>query len=182
MIDSYYDYYPNKNHKLFLKVMEQNLQSLSLTLGPVHCGCISAKSDLDFLKSLPKKYSVLVQEVEIQIMTELYRHPHIDLLVFLDDFCIIWLTSLFDEIKDFRNLRKLIFTGPKEVVDDGSLANSNVLQDTICELKELQTLGLHSVGPYEVQRLLSCLPNTLKELNLCENDITDQNMTMIAMD
>ena len=60
------------------------------------------------------------------------------------------------------------------------MAKNNVLQDTICEFKELQTLGLHSVGFYEVQKLLSCLPPTLQELNLCGNDITDQNVTMIV--
>ena len=83
--------------------------------------------------------------------------------------------SLFKEVKQYK-LQKLIFTGPK----DGSLARNNMLRDTICELKELQTLVLHSVGYYEVKRLLPCLPPTLQELNLCENNLTDQNVIVIA--
>ena len=89
--------------------------------------------------------------------------------------CFRILTSLFKEVKQYK-LQKLIFTGPK----DGSLARSNMLRDTICELKELQTLELHSVGYYEVKRLLPCLPPTLEELNLCENNLTDPNVIMIA--
>lgn len=94
---------------------------------------------------------------------------------FDSDSCYGILTSLLKEIKHYK-LQKLILTGPT----DGSLAKSYVLRDTICELKELQTLGLHSVGPYEVQRLLPCLPPTLQELSLCKNNITDQNVITIA--
>jgi hypothetical protein len=77
-----------------------------------------------------------------------------------DNSCFRILTSLFKEVKRFK-LQKLIFTGPK---DDSQLPIRNMLRDTICELKELQTLRLNSVGHYEVEKLLPCLPPTIQEL------------------
>ena len=163
-----------------IKGMGKYLNSLNLTHGPVYCESLS--NYIKILKDLPRKYIILVKELDIQIKTLtslLHRSSrdgrHGSSRHFDPDSCFRILTSLLKEIKHYK-LQKLIFTRPK----DGSLAKSYVLQDTICELKELQTLGLHSVGPYEVQRLLPCLPPTLQELSLCENDITDQNVIMIA--
>jgi hypothetical protein len=161
-----------------IKSMGKHLESLNLTIGPVSCEG-KLLNYINILKKLPRRYTILVKELEIQIETlTWYRHSrHGSSRQFDPDTigCFGILRSLFNEVKHYK-LRKLIFTGPK----DGSLTMSNMLRDTICELNELRTLGLHSVGHYEVKKLLQCLPSTLQELSLCENDLTDQNVIVIA--
>ena len=61
----------------------------------------------------------------------------------------------------------------------GSLANSNALL-SVCELNELKILKLSGVGASEVLRLSQCLPQTLEEVDLCHNDISDYSVTRIA--
>ena len=164
-----------------IKGMGKYLKSLNLTIGPVFCESELLNYFIYILKNLPRRYAIRVKELEINIKTSISpwhrrsRYGSSGSGHFDPDSCFRILTSLFKEVKQYK-LQKLIFTGPK----DGSLARSNMLRDTICELKELQTLGLHSVGPYEVEKLLPCLPPTLQELNLCENNLTDQNVIVIA--
>ena len=83
------------------------------------------------------------------------------------------------EIAQLRKLQKIAFTGAKEWISRLGASLLEVM-NKIFTMNELQILELYDTGAAEVQTLLSYFPHTLQRLNLCDNEITDNDVTEIA--
>ena len=109
-----------------------------------------------------------IYELEIEIMAQCSK------LVI----CLAKLRLFFNEIAHLHNLQKLtVRTGAKEWISPDT--SQDVLKK-IAGMNGLKSLELHFVGAAGVQRLSQYLPHTLQELNLCEHDITDSDIDIIA--
>ena len=161
-------HYSNPSRSLALTSilnLGQRLQTLSLAFGPLYCGDLSPY--ISFLKNISSKYRI-IRDLEIEI-----QQPQHHLLMT----CVLQLTLLFNEVKHLDKLQKLTLRGPNKLPLLGH--SIGALRD-ICGQNELQTLEVRKVGASEVQMLSWYFSNTLQELNLCENDISDYDIDLIA--
>ena len=146
----------------------QNLQTLSLTFGPLYL-LGDLLPYISFLKNISSKYQ-LIHELKIGIEPQ-----RLDKLIVY----IPQLTLLFNEIKHLHNLQKFTFTGSEKLSLLRLGRSRGVLRD-IFWLNELQSLELRNMMASDVQMLSRYFSHTLRELDLCENGITDYHIDEIA--
>ena len=150
----------------------RKLKSLSLNFGPLCCR--NLPHYISFLDAISSKYQ-LIRELEIQITPPAAIALHKEFQNNFDS-CRKLRISLFKKIKHLQRLQKLSLTD-LNFLNHGSLSN---VYNNICELKELIILKLSGVGASQVLRLSQCLPQTLEELDLCYNGISDYHVNRIA--